>query len=85
VQEQPVERQRGPISASLIVGVIIFAVALIFALSNLGKVSLNFMWMHFEFPAFVLFLLMLLAGVAIDRILQWWWPRHKAKTRARAD
>ena len=79
MQEQPAERERGAISASVIVAVIIVVVALIFVLSNLGSVSLNFMWLHFEFPAFVLFVLMVLAGVILDRAFQWWWPRHKDK------
>jgi uncharacterized integral membrane protein len=83
--DQPAERERAVISASVIVGVIIVAVVLIFVFSNLGSVSLNFLWLHFEFPAFVLFVLMVLAGVILDRAFQWWWPRHKAKTRATPD
>jgi uncharacterized integral membrane protein len=77
--ETPSEREQGKISASLVVGVIIAVVLLMFVFSNLGEVRVHFLWMDFGFPGFILFLLTVLAGVAIDRIFQWWWPRRKAK------
>jgi len=80
--EQPTERERATISASLVVGAIVVVVVLMFVFSNLGKKSVNFLWLHFEFPAFILFALMVLAGVILDRAFQWWWPRHKAKRAA---
>ena len=64
----------------MIVAIVIGAVALIFVLSNLGTVSLNFLFLHFEFPAFLMFVLMLLAGAALDRVFQWWWARRKQQT-----
>jgi uncharacterized integral membrane protein len=79
VIERHADENREGISPRVIVAIVIGALALVFALSNLGKVSINFLWLHFEFPAFVLFLLMLLVGALLDRAFQWWWARRKAQ------
>jgi uncharacterized integral membrane protein len=79
VIERHADGDRDGISPRVIVAIVIGAVALIFVLSNLGSVSINFLWLHFKFPAFLLFVLMLLAGAALDRVFQWWWARRNAR------
>jgi uncharacterized integral membrane protein len=71
---------RDGVSPQIVIAVVLGILALIFILSNLGSVSVNFLFISFEFPAFLMFLLMLLAGAGLDRIFQWWWARRKAKT-----
>jgi uncharacterized integral membrane protein len=70
---------QGGISPRLIIAAVVVVLALVFVLSNLGTVSLNFLFLHFEIPAFLMFVLMLLAGAALDRLFLWWWPRRKRK------
>jgi len=79
VIERHADDRGGGISPRVILGGIVVVVALVFVLSNLGTVSLNFLFLHFEFPAFLMFVLMLLAGAALDRLFLWWWPRRKQK------
>ena len=77
--EQPAtDRRNGP-SARLIIGILIAVVAVIFILSNLGSVQLNFMFLHFEFPAFLMFVLLIALGVALDRLFLWRSGRRKAR------
>jgi uncharacterized integral membrane protein len=79
VIESHTDEERGGISPRVVVYIIIAAIALIFVLSNLGSVSLNFLWLHFEFPAFLMFVLMLLAGAALDRLYLWSRARRKKR------
>jgi uncharacterized integral membrane protein len=80
VIERHAAGRREAMSPRVIVAVVIGILALIFVLSNLGSVSLNFLFLHFEFPAFLMFVLMLLAGAALDRVFQWWWARRKQQS-----
>jgi uncharacterized integral membrane protein len=77
VIERRADDEREGISPRVIVAVVVGILALVFVLSNLGSVSLNFLFLHFEFPAFLMFVLMLLAGAALDRVFQWWRARRK--------
>ncbi len=77
--ERRVDGERSGITPQLILAVVVGILAVIFILSNLGSVSINFLWIHFQFPAFLMFVIMLLIGAGLDRVFQWWWARRKAK------
>ena len=72
------EGQREGINPTVVIAVIVGIVALIFVLSNLGGVSINFLFIHFRWPAWLMFALMIGVGVLLDRVFLWWWGRRKA-------
>ena len=72
------EGRRDGISPTVVIAVIVGIVALIFILSNLGGVSINFLFVHFRWTAWLMFALMVGVGVLIDRVFLWWWARRKA-------
>jgi uncharacterized integral membrane protein len=80
VIEQPASTTRDGPSARLVIGIVIAVVAVIFILSNLGTVRLNFLFLHFEFPAFLMFVLLILLGVGLDRLLIWRSGKRRART-----
>jgi uncharacterized integral membrane protein len=77
---EQVEGERERPSVTVIIAVVLGVVALMFILSNLGGVSINFLFLHFRSPAWLMFALMLLAGALLDRLVIWWWGRRKAKS-----
>jgi uncharacterized integral membrane protein len=80
VLEHHEDGQRDGINPTVIIAGIAGLIALIFILSNLGGVSINFLFIHFRWPAWFMFALMLLVGAGLDRVFQWWWARRRAKT-----
>jgi uncharacterized integral membrane protein len=78
VLEHHEDGQRDGISPTVVIAIIVGIVALIFVLSNLGGVSINFLFVHFRWPAWLMFALMIGAGVLLDRVFLWWWGRRKA-------
>ncbi len=77
--ERHADDDRNGISPRVVVAVVIGVAALIFILSNLGGVSVNFLFVHFRFPVWLMMALMLLAGALLDRAFQWWWARRKRR------
>ena len=59
----PEERRRDGINPTVVIAVIVGIIALIFILSNLGAVSINFLFIHFRWPAWLMFALMIGVGI----------------------
>jgi len=78
VLQQDEDGRRDGISPTVVIAILVGIVALIFILSNLGGVSINFLTIHFRWPAWLMFALMIGVGILLDRVIQWWWARRKA-------
>jgi uncharacterized integral membrane protein len=78
--EQRADGERERPSATVIIAIVVGIAALIFILSNLGGVSINFLFVNFRWPAWLMFALMVGVGVLLDRVFIWWWGRRKAKS-----
>ena len=76
--QQDEDGRRDGISPTVVIAILVGIVALIFILSNLGGVSINFLFVHFRWPAWLMFALMIGVGILLDRVIQWWWARRKA-------
>ena len=76
--EHQEEGRRDGINPTVVIAIIVGIVALVFVLSNLGAVSINFLFINFRWPAWLMFALMIGAGVLLDRVFLWWWARRKA-------
>ena len=70
--------KRDGISPTVIIAIVAGILGLAFILSNLGGVSFNFLFLHFRWPAWLMFALLVGVGILLDRVIQWWWARRKA-------
>ena len=73
------EKSRTGISPTMIVFIVLAVVAIIFVLQNSDSHDVNFLMLEFKAPAWVIFALLILVGVALDRLLQFWMRRRKAR------
>ena len=65
------------ISAKAIVAIVILILALIFVFSNLHDSTTYFLWMSFTIPAWIWFLIVLVAGVVVGSLFPWFRPKKK--------
>ena len=63
----------------LIVFIVLAVLAIIFVLQNSDSHSVDFLMLDFRAPEWVIFLLLILVGVALDRLLQFWMKRRKRR------
>ena len=78
------EKSRSGISPTMIVFIVLVVVAIIFVLQNSESHKVNFLMVDFKAPSWVIFALLILVGVVLDRLLQYWMKRRKSRS-ARAD
>ena len=76
------EKTRSGISPTMIVFIVLAVVAIIFVLQNSKSHEVNFLMVDFKAPSWLIYALLILVGVALDRLLQFWMARRK---RRRAD
>ena len=67
------------VSAALIIWIVIAVVAIIFIAQNARDAQVKFLFWDGTLSLWVVILLTLLAGAALDRIITWAWRRRKAK------
>lgn len=71
------ETSKGGVSAKLVIGLVLLAVALVFVFSNLTSATLHFLGITFTAPGWVWFLALLAIGVVIGSMFPWFRPRKK--------
>ena len=79
------EEGRSGISPTVIVLIVLGVAAVIFVLQNSESHSIDFLFLNFTAPQWVIFAILLAAGAALDRLAQFWMRRRKARQLDRAD
>jgi hypothetical protein len=69
----------GPNVARLVVGVVIAAAIIIFVAQNTDSMQIKFLVFSFDAPRWIMFVILLGLGVALDRLGTYLWKRHKNK------
>ena len=73
------EEQRSGISPPIIVLILLGVAAVIFVLQNSESRSIDFLFLDFTAPQRVIFAILLAVGAALDRLVQFWMRRRKAR------
>jgi len=68
---------RSGMSLRLILVLLLVALAVVFILQNRESQEINFLWMDFSLPEWVLYVIMIAIGILIDRLLQFRSSRHR--------
>ena len=74
------EKTRSGISPTMIVFIVLAVLAIVFVLQNSDSHNVNLLMLDFKAPSWVIFALLILVGVALDRLLQYWMKRRKRRS-----
>jgi uncharacterized integral membrane protein len=72
------EGRSGP-SPTLIVLIVLAAVAVVFVLQNKDPQSVDFLFLDVKAPEWVIFAILLAVGALLDRLLQFWMRRRRGR------
>ena len=73
---------RSGISPRLILVLVVVALAVVFILQNSRSQQVNFLWLDFDMPEWVVYVIMIAIGILIDRLVQY---RSARRRRAATD
>ena len=73
------EKSRSGISPTMIVFIVLAVLAIVFVLQNSDSHNVNFLMVDFKAPSWVIFAGLILLGVLLDRLLQFWMARRKRR------
>lgn len=71
------EQSGKAVSGKAIAAIIIAIAALAFVFSNVGTLTLKFLFLQFTMPAWAWFFAILVAGVVIGSLFPWFRPKKK--------
>lgn len=78
-QPQQVASGRNGPAAGLIAFAVVAVLTTVFVLQNGNRATLSFLWFEFESRVWVVILVSIAIGAALDRLFGFWWRRRKRR------